>query len=517
MDPGRSRFLGEVLKQILPDGEYRPRVERLLADEGFASEDLDDALERNEYVWNTEVQWANVLQVRLGESHIFYIAFYKDHQGAQNVPVDGAIVPNPSFTPPRPEPLFVDSSRALAFRETGEYAKCAQQALLDAGFDPNGVDGRPGGGARRALSAWSDANRITTPEFTQETASQVCYLLTSPTHRVSGPQGLVEDFVWPIWSGSIFYNDNHAQLGFILLDSEIQQVTEVNLAKELRFGDQGDRAVDLPWKPFGTLVLHGQDGLDGQDGGNYTVFSQDLRQLIREQTEETGRAVTSQMLGARARDLLRVLGSDGDAAPSSPDWSAFWTVVDRIGDDQIVVGDIELRPDYRVVMFYRQDSDGEDHQLLYATRVRVEGSNNPPSGQQQANASSSGFPGFNPDQTISGLFNADCQEATEPTRSQPIGEHDGFSAFPTRLCMDGNVLIDIVMWTKTNAEGTQLSAAATTSDGQGLSIVESFFDETSSSNMFRIGGLAINGRPVNCMVAKPNGGIAVFGESFCEE
>lgn len=42
------------------------------------------------------------------------------------------------------------------------YVRLAQQALLDAGFDPNGVDGQVGAGTRRAIKAFQKSRRLET-------------------------------------------------------------------------------------------------------------------------------------------------------------------------------------------------------------------------------------------------------------------------------------------------------------------------------------------------------------------
>ena len=63
--------------------------------------------------------------------------------------------------------------------------KCIQQGLLDAGFDPNGVDGAIGNGTRGAASAWHTDTGSDLPELNRNTnlpdLRDWCYSLTPPT------------------------------------------------------------------------------------------------------------------------------------------------------------------------------------------------------------------------------------------------------------------------------------------------------------------------------------------------
>jgi peptidoglycan hydrolase-like protein with peptidoglycan-binding domain len=61
-----------------------------------------------------------------------------------------------------------------------ENVECVQQALLQAGFDPNGVDGMVGGGTRRAAMAWrTENNAELLPELDIESSTLWCSVLTS--------------------------------------------------------------------------------------------------------------------------------------------------------------------------------------------------------------------------------------------------------------------------------------------------------------------------------------------------
>lgn len=69
--------------------------------------------------------------------------------------------------------------------------KCVQQGLLDAQFDPNGVDGRVGGGTLAAALAWQDANPGAdlielNREPTPVTLRNWCYTLSPPTQLYGG-------------------------------------------------------------------------------------------------------------------------------------------------------------------------------------------------------------------------------------------------------------------------------------------------------------------------------------------
>jgi len=414
------------------------------------------------------------------------------------------------------------SDAVLAHLRKGEYAKCAQQALLDAGFDPNGVDGAPGGGARRALAAWGKANGLNLPSFTRAAASQVCQVLIAPATRYEGKRSAVRWTLWPLWSGSVFYNDNSIEMGGVTSEpiggkANVLQIATVDFGDGLRFGDQKNRDMALPWSPKGSVILHGQDGVDGIQGDpvSYSKYAKEMLRLIDGLSRETGLGSLQQMFSTRGvwfPGLRRALGATdgvGDLPPK-PEWQALWSVVDRTDKGQIVAGDISIHtstPDTRVVMFMEYDPEGERSRLLYASVATLQ--------PVSAAAQSGAFPSLSGEQLISGLFNADCDSATPPVRSLAIAEHNGFSGFPSRLCDGGKFATDIVVWTKTNEDGTQLSAILTLPDGRQIPIAASSFDPGSQSNIFEL-GLDFNNVSKTCRVVKPSGGIAVFGETACE-
>ncbi len=78
-------------------------------------------------------------------------------------------------------PIVDDAGQTLQLREvyanrtddpTSAYVERAQQALLDAGFDPSGVDGKAGPGTRRALQAFQEAKGLAaTGEFDEASSS----------------------------------------------------------------------------------------------------------------------------------------------------------------------------------------------------------------------------------------------------------------------------------------------------------------------------------------------------------
>ncbi len=348
LEPELWKTLENALRQIGPDGKYRSAIEKILKSANLFGTDLDAALAENATAWNTNMGWANVLQVKLKGTHVFYVAFYAEHccpDVARNVPVDAAIVPDPSFIPPSPVPLFVDSQKARSHLSAKKYAHCAQQALLDAGFDPKGVDGAPGPGARKALVAFSDANSITLPDFTRPNAAQICFALTAPQPKLAdqGSSGLIlRSAVWPLFPG-VFYNDNLMQVSLLGSKEDLVQSVKVDFGPNpIRYGDQNNKAMTIPWDVTGSVIAHGTDapqealaGLVAADGFHRRVLDQMLQGINIQALDNT-------LAGRSSGKVL-------------------WSQV----TDNVYMADIlldETLSKFRVVIFF---TTGKDARLLY--------------------------------------------------------------------------------------------------------------------------------------------------------
>ena len=519
-EPEKLPFFNGLLDQIGPDGPARQQTLSILESGALTGQDLDAAIADKQLVWNTNSDWATFLQVRVNEDFLYYVAFYDNYEGANDVAVDGALIPYPGVTMPEPRgytpPKTGPLTAADFYLADGEYAKCAQQALLDAGFDPKGVDGAPGNGARAALEGWSQANGVPLPTFTRDTAPQICHALTAKPAYPDADRHLMETNVWPIWSSSVFYNDNNADFSLATDGAALLQTSAMNFRGGLRYGDQNNADMALPWAPSGVVILDGSDGRDGIGGGNQpTAMAQDMLRLLDQPLPDTGIGSLQQMsqtYGVWYDGIRRALGATAGVGdlPPSPEWEIAWTKVDRIGNRDVMAADMMIhtsQKDRRLVLFMAFDANGNDDQLLYAAVPVLQSS--------PAKSQSGGFPEIPPDTHISGLFNADCDPGTPPARSNSVAEYDGFSGHPVRFCKDGNPVLDLMAWTKTNAEGTALSMVVTLLNGQQLQVQGSGYDESSGTNVFDIGGINVNDVPIVCTVAKPGGGISVNGEAFC--
>lgn len=409
------------------------------------------------------------------------------------------------------------ASEAHRYLAEGEFARCAQQALLDAGLDPKGVDGAPGPGARSALAAWAEQQNIIAPEFTLDRAAQTCLLLTAPAPRFDGNELTVTWTLWPMWTGDVYNSENAIEMTGVVgepIDGKLNilQLTNANFGSGVRYGDVDNRDMPLPWSPQGSVLLHGRDSVDGIDGSALapSVYANELLRLIDGMTDETGRRSLEQMLQVRGLwydGIRRALGAtDVEGTPPQPDWQVLWSVVDRTSSTEIVAADLKMAtsiPDNRILFFLEYDPSQRGSRLLYASIATMK-------------PSSSGFPVLSSEDLSAGLVEVDCDAATAPVRSQAIDEHDGFTGFPTRFCHSDTPTVAVVMWMKTNEAGSQLISAATLPDGSALPVVGSYFDEASQSNVFEVGGLAFDGVELKCTVIKPSGGIAVYAETFCE-
>ena len=405
----------------------------------------------------------------------------------------------------------------------GDYARCAQLASLDAGFDPRGVDGAPGAGARAALVAWAEADGgVQLPSFTRKNAAQICHYMKAPQQRFDGPLNGVATRLWPIWSDSVFYNENTVFVTMVQGDGQVngapvlQQALWFTFPEPVRFGGQNNNDLDLPWSPLGTIKLHGQSDIDGIGriglAHQASDMAVDMLRLIDTPLAGTGINSLTQMAGSRVKFMRRALGAQMHSErdwinPRNPEWQVLRSVVDHVDGRDIVAADFMIHhseADRRIIMFMAFDPDGNDDQLLYAAA--------PPALPTQA---TSPYPAVGDEAYVAGLVNADCDAFTPAERSSAVAEFDGFQGHPARLCVNNAIAAPFMVWTKTNADGTSLSATVTDQGGNTIPIANSYYREADGSNVFEL-ALDINGTSMVCPVIKPSGGIAVFGEVVCQ-
>ena len=257
-------------------------------------------------------------------------------------------------------------SRALEYRLARDFAHCGQQALLDAGFDPNGVDGAPGAGARRALVEWSMANDITMPAFTRENASQICYVLTaSQPYHADLKRGTMTGYPGAAWNGWT----SSTALGFEATvryeGNRIRQVERLNFGPGIvyRFdgqdgnGNQINQELQSPWPIVGTVITHGND----------TPRPAILAALMQNDSVGAARAVVDGQAGGYN-------GLMDDLYNRPDDIDALWSIIGNLDGAEILVLDaVPTRNDPatgRVVIIFSDNGNGSG-QLLYAWHNRV--------------------------------------------------------------------------------------------------------------------------------------------------
>ena len=348
-DPQHAEKMTKAVKQLAPNGNYRPHLEALLADDAqMSGGDFDRALTNGQFVWHIW-NWADGLQVKI-KDHVLYVAFYHNHNSRENVPVEAVIVGPTGTRQMEQSASHVNSEAALEFRSQGKFAHCAQQALLDAGFDPKGVDGAPGAGARNALERWTQSSKIEMPTFSHDSADQICFALTAPSPQfadVTSKGVIIRSSVWPLFPG-VFYNDNKMNVSLLGARRDFWQSVRVSFGQnKLRYGDQNNRDIRIPWDVRGSIVAHGNDAPQSI-----------LQSLVL--TDGFHRKVLSQMLQSINIQLL------DKTLKGNSTGKILWSQV----AEEVYLADILLDgslPQFRVLIFFRT---GKNPTLLYGGMIR---------------------------------------------------------------------------------------------------------------------------------------------------
>lgn len=403
MNPDDWFWMNEVVKR---GGASRLVLNWLLrerSDLGLSSADVINAVDlfddSDEVLWTdlAEAGWIADAQVS-GTSRLL-VTFDNAGQPLKMALLDVADV-GPS-SPESPDRYFAFSKQAELFRADAEaargadaarlFARCAQQFLLDAGFDPRGVDGAPGNGARAALQSWSVANDWPVPAFTLQNAGQICLTLTSPQSRYQPDDelegGIYNTFMFGLhgtynWVGTASVDDpNRGNLFIRAIQHKASGQMRQVLAFEFGadgygfFQRDGDSFASLEapaeWKQIGTVLLHGND-------------QPRLRTLTRlwNSGKEDWKSVMVFGISRQPIDQTPIDTALEEAAidpnPTGPDPMAevLFTKVASLNNADIVAADLQLGGPgalSRVVFFFADYPGDDDDQMISSVILRRNG------------------------------------------------------------------------------------------------------------------------------------------------
>ena len=335
--------LEKLLPKVADGGEFRGEVASEMGRFGLDVALLDVAIAERQHAWhNTRME--KIFQAPIDDEHVMYMIFNPTTGDLMSK----SIVPIPNDNP------------ALAFLADGDYARCAQQALLDAGFDPKGVDGAPGRGARSALTGWAAENGLTAPEWTKATSSQVCYLLTAPGSRFSElSEGMLIAYPgigydnWLSSSGGIHeFNGIDVKVRF---DGSIKQISAIDFGPGVRYFSDADRRDELksPFFLTGSVLTHGSDA---------------------PRTDALLALLQNDPIGQLSRHLRNV-GFNPAAMPDTllgnNDGTVYWSVVGQTDAAEVIVADFGYDGgDNRVAIIFADGEGDSSDQLLYQWFMR---------------------------------------------------------------------------------------------------------------------------------------------------
>ncbi|NOD92487.1 hypothetical protein GS636_06785 [Ruegeria sp. HKCCD4884] len=348
----------QLLSSIGEGGKFREHLTVLLNSASLDGSQFDKAVENGKMTWH-DGGWGHLTQTKIND-YIVYVAFNKNN----NNPTDAAVIRY--VKTPSVEYLSKASKAALEFRANRKYAHCGQQALLDAGFDPKGVDGAPGKGAQTALGSWAEANSFQLPLFSQETASQVCYALTAPEVVLDGEYSLgampiAPGAGWNGWTDSV----SSAEAIVLHKDGVVRRIVALNFRDGVTHryvGNGVDQQLRPPFTMTGTFITHGND------------MSRHETLLALLENDEIG------AIEAYVRGKGVTLNGTKDDLRFRPDMiDARWSIIGETGAGaDVVVADfkpIRNRPEDRIVIVFLDGEGTSNDKLLYGWLNRSDEAN----------------------------------------------------------------------------------------------------------------------------------------------
>lgn len=120
-----------------------------------------------------------------------------------------------------------------------------------------------------------------------------------------------------------------------------------------------------------------------------------------------------------------------------------------------------------------------------------------------------------------GTFNTtpctvDPTSQTENRKSQPVNLAAGFSGHTVKVCLSGELIENVVFWSRTNVAGTNIEVVITTLAGDRYPQTADLFDQPNATNYFNFVTQKPSGEPMTCTIVKPAGGIAPAGVALCQ-
>jgi len=110
----------------------------------------------------------------------------------------------------------------------------------------------------------------------------------------------------------------------------------------------------------------------------------------------------------------------------------------------------------------------------------------------------------------------DPTSRTQNTRVGPLNLAAGFNGHPVKVCSGNTLAQNVIFWSRTNKDGTNIEAVVTTLSGTRLPQSTDQQNQPTGTNYFEFQTQDSSGATLNCTVIKPPYGVAPAALAICQ-
>jgi hypothetical protein len=101
-------------------------------------------------------------------------------------------------------------------------------------------------------------------------------------------------------------------------------------------------------------------------------------------------------------------------------------------------------------------------------------------------------------------------------RVGPVNLANGFSGHVVKVCANGDLVENVVFWSRTNAAGTNIEAVVTTLAGTRFPQSADATNQPNGTNYFNFETRTASGDPLTCTIIKPPRGVSPASLAICQ-